>query len=101
MPVVVATITPNPGQMEAAESVLKELVAAVHEEDGCDLYALHRGDDCLVFVEKWRDSAALAAHRSNQGRADLTARLAGLLSGGSDVQVLDAIPAGDLTKGVV
>src|SRR5215469_15263018 len=51
VPVVVATITPIPGQLDALEATLKEMVPAVHEEDGCELYALHRGQDRLVFVE--------------------------------------------------
>jgi quinol monooxygenase YgiN len=64
MPVLIATITPNSGQLDAVETVLKSLMQKVHDEDGCELYALHRGEDRFVLVEKWRDMAALEAHRS-------------------------------------
>ena len=59
MPVIVATIVPKEGQLDAVEAVLKDLIPAVHTEQGCELYALHRGKDRLVFVEKWRDMEAL------------------------------------------
>ena len=85
MPVLIATITPNSGQLEAVETVFKGLIQAVHDEDGCEVYALHRGKDRLVLVEKWRDMAALK----------------GLVAGAPDVQILEAVPAGDVTKGAV
>lgn len=99
MPVVVATITPNPGQLEAVEAVLKDLIPAVHSEDGCELYALHRVKDQLVFVEKWRDMAALGAHGSGPNIKALNGRLKGLVGGAPDVRILEAVPAGDTSKG--
>jgi quinol monooxygenase YgiN len=100
MPIVVATMTPNPGQMDALVDVLSELVPAVHEEDGCELYALHRGPDRLVFVEKWRDEEALRAHSSGPNTKALGDKLSGLVAGG-DIQVLDAVPTGDTAKGAL
>ena len=101
MPVLVATIIPNPDQMDAVEAVLRDLIPAVHEEDGCERYALHRGRDRLVFVEKWRDMEALAAHASGPSIKAMNERLAGLVAGAPDVQVLEAVPAGDPAKGAV
>lgn len=101
MPVLVATITPNPGQMDAVEAVLKELIPQVHQEDGCERYALHRGRDRLVFVEKWRDMAALGAHGGGPSIKAMNERLAGLVAGAPDVHVLEAVPAGDPAKGSV
>ncbi len=101
MPVLVATIIPNPGQMEAVEAALTDLIPAVHQEDGCERYALHRGRDRLVFVEKWRDRDALAAHGAGPAIRAMNERLAGLVAGPPDVQVLEAVPAGDPDKGRV
>ena len=101
MPVIVATLIPNDGQLEAVEAALLELVPAVHEEDGCELYAMHRGKDRLVFVEKWRDRAALAAHAGGPNIKAFNEKLAGRLAGPPDVQVFEAVPAGDATKGAV
>jgi quinol monooxygenase YgiN len=101
MPVLVATITPDPGQLEAVEKILLELIPAVHAEDGCERYALHRGDGKLVFVEHWRDMAALGAHGSGPNIKIMNERLAGLVTGRPHVEVLEAVPAGDPAKGVV
>jgi quinol monooxygenase YgiN len=101
MPVLIATITPNAGQLDAVETVFKDLIQAVHDEDGCEVYALHRGKDRLVLVEKWRDMAALDAHGSGANLKSLNQKLKGLVAGAPDVQILEAVPAGDLAKGAV
>lgn len=101
MPVIVATITPNPDSFDAVEAVLTRLIPDVHQEDGCELYALHRGKDRFVFVEKWRDMAALGAHGGGPNIKALTEGLKGLVAGAPDVQVLEAVPAGDGPKGAV
>lgn len=101
MPVIVATIVPKADQIDAVVEVLKDLIPAVHGEDGCERYALHRGKDRLVFVEKWRDMDALAAHGKGDTMRELNKRLAGLVAGPPDVQILEAVPAGDADKGAV
>ena len=99
MPVIVATITPKPDQFDAVEDVLTRLIPAVHTEDGCELYSLHRGKDRFVFVEKWRDMAALGAHGGGPNIQALNEGLKGLVAGAPDVQILEAVPAGDTDKG--
>lgn len=101
MPVLVATMTPNPDQMDAVETVLKDVIPMVHAEDGCELYALHRGKDSFVFVEKWRDMEALGVHGGSPAIKAMTERLNGLLSGRPHIEVLEAVPAGDSDKGAV
>jgi quinol monooxygenase YgiN len=101
VPVLVATITPKDGQMDAVEAALKDLIPGVHTEDGCELYALHRGRDRLVMVERWRDMAALGAHGAGENIAALNEKLAGLVAGPPDIQVLEAVPIGDSSKGAV
>jgi quinol monooxygenase YgiN len=101
VPVLVAIITPAPGKLEEVERILVESIPAVHEEDGCQKYALHRGKDKLVFVENWRDMDALGAHRSGPGLKLVGERLAGLTEGRPIIEVLEAVPAGDPVKGTV
>lgn len=97
--VIVATITPAEGKLDEAEAALRSVVPLVHQEDGCELYALHRGKDRLVMVEKWRDGAALGAHGSGQNMKTLNERLAPLVAGRPDIQLLEAVPSGDTAKG--
>jgi quinol monooxygenase YgiN len=101
MPVLVATITPNPEQMDAVEAVLRDVVPSVHTEDGCELYALHRGKEKFVFVEKWRDMAALAAHGTGPNIKAMNERLAGLVAGRPHIEMVEAVPLGDERKGGV
>lgn len=101
MPVIVATITPKPDKFDEVEEVFSRVIPEVHGEDGCELYALHRGKDRFVFVEKWRDMAALGAHGSGPSIKALNEGLKGLVAGPPDVQVLEAVPAGDTSKGAL
>jgi quinol monooxygenase YgiN len=101
VPILVATITPNPGQMDAVEAALKELIPVVQEEDGCEKYSLHRGADRFVIIEKWRDMEALGAHGSNENMKAMGQKLAGLVGGRPDIQVLEAVAAGDDAKGAI
>ncbi|NKY49696.1 putative quinol monooxygenase [Nocardia vermiculata] len=101
MPVIVATLTPKPDKFDEVAEVLTRLIPEVHNEDGCELYTLHKGKDRFVFVEKWRDMAAMGAHGGGANMKALTEGLDGLLAGPLDVQVLEAVPAGDQTKGAL
>jgi len=97
--VVVATIVPRPEHRDEVIATITETVARVHEEDGCELYALHQADDRLVMVEKWASADALRAHSQGAALATQGPRLAGKLTGPAEVIVLQAVPAGDPAKG--
>jgi len=97
--VVVATIVPRPEHREEVITIITRTVAAVHEEDGCELYALHQADDRLVMVEKWASADALRAHGRGAALAAQGPRLEGKLAGPAEVIVLQAVPAGDPAKG--
>ncbi|MEV5650998.1 putative quinol monooxygenase [Nocardia sp. NPDC052254] len=101
MPVIVATITPKPDKFDEVAEVLTRLIPQVHDEDGCELYALHRGKDRFVFVEKWRDMAALGAHSGAPSIKALNEGLEDLVAAALDVQVLESLPAGDPVKGAL
>jgi quinol monooxygenase YgiN len=97
--VVVATITPLPEYREDVIAAFTKIIPQVHDEDGCEFYALHADADRLVMVEKWASREALATHRKAAALAALNPALAGKVAGPSEVIVLDAVPAGDLAKG--
>ena len=99
--VVVATLTPKP---EAADAVREAILAAipkVHEEPGCELYALHEADGSFVMVERWADADAMKAHGKAEPLATLGAALAGKLAAAPDIRRLTSLPAGDAEKGAV
>ena len=58
--VVIATFRAVPDQADAVEAALRAAIAPTHAEDGCLLYALHRGvsesgsDNTAAFVEAAR-----------------------------------------------
>jgi len=100
--IVVATARPKPEHRAEVIAVFEEVIPQVHaDEDGCDLYALHEGEDRLVMIEKWADGDALAAHARAAGLAKLQAGLAGKLDGELDVQVLRPHPAGTPEQGAL
>jgi quinol monooxygenase YgiN len=97
--VVVATIIPLPEHREEVIAIITETVGKVHEEDGCELYALHQAADRLVMVEKWASPEALRTHSRGAALAAQAPLLAGKLAGAAEVIVLHAVPAGDPAMG--
>lgn len=99
--VLVATIVPAAEHRDAVIAAVRQAVAQVHGEPGCELYALHEGPDRLVMVEKWASPEALAEHARGPALADLNQALAGRTEGGIDVQVLRPHPAGTPDQGTL
>ena len=97
--VVVATIVPLAEYRDEVIATITETVGKVHEEDGCELYALHQAADRLMMVEKWASPEALREHSKGAALAAQAPRLAGKLAGPAEIIVLQAVPAGDLGKG--
>ena len=101
MPVLVATFAPDAEKFDAVEAVLREMVPEVQREEGCEMYALHRGRDCLVLIEKWTDVDALKAHGSGENVQELNRRLYGLMDTPPSIQRLESVPIGDAAKGTL
>ena len=99
--VVVATITPLPGEEAAVRAAILESIPKVHAEPGCELYALHEGTGEFVMVERWASADALAVHGKAEALRTLGADLAGKVAGPPDVRRLTAVPAGDPDKGTL
>ena len=90
---VVAIITAKPGMREAMLQAARENIPHVRAEDGCIEYSLaidaeglgsfqtRFGPDTFVFIEKWRDAAALKAHAAAPHMAAYAAKVKDMLAG--------------------
>jgi quinol monooxygenase YgiN len=99
--VVVATIVPVPEHRDEVIAAFTAAIARVHAEDGCELYALHEGEDRLVMVEKWASQEALDTHSAGPALREMGAQLKGKTVGRLDIQVLTPHPAGAADKGIL
>jgi quinol monooxygenase YgiN len=99
--VVVATIVPLAEHRDEVIAVFTETIAQVHDEDGCELYALHEAPDRLVMIEKWASREALRVHSASPALAAMGPKLAGKVAGRPEIIVLDQLPTGDLGKGAL
>jgi quinol monooxygenase YgiN len=99
--VVVGSFTARPGQEDEARAAFEDLVEPTHEEEGCILYALHRGADDparLAFVERWASRDALEAHLASDHVKAVLARADDLFAA-SDITVFEALAGGVQAKG--
>jgi quinol monooxygenase YgiN len=100
--VVVGAFTANPGKEEEALEAFRALVEPTHGEDGCILYALHRGVDDpakLTFVERWASREALDAHLESEHVQAALARADELWGENGSITIYEAVPAGEERKG--
>lgn len=94
--VVTAYFEPVAGKRDALVAVLGDIIPRVHEEQGCELYAIHDAPDgSIVMIEKWTTAADLDAHAAGDVVADLGPALDGLLAEPVRVVRLDPLPVGD------
>jgi quinol monooxygenase YgiN len=99
---VVGTIVPIPEHRDEVIAAIEESIATVHANDeGCELYSLHVGDDQLVMIEKWTTPELLQAHAANPALAANGKRLAGKLLSPPEVQVYRPHPAGTAEQGTL
>lgn len=100
--VVTGVFKINPGKEEEALAAFKDLVEPTHGEDGCILYALHRGTDDparLTFVERWASREQLDAHLNSAHVSALLERSDELWGENGEITVYEAVPAGEARKG--
>ena len=63
--VVTAVFHPVPGRTAELIDALRATIPAVHQEEGCRLYAIHDAEDgTITMIEKWDSAEALATHAS-------------------------------------
>jgi quinol monooxygenase YgiN len=97
--VVVAILTPKPDAFDRVREVLTRTVAAVHDEPGCQLYALHHADQKVVFIEQWADEQALTTHMTAPALMSALSEIGDMLAAPPEIIRAEAIPAGDPAKG--
>ena len=98
--VVTAVFTPETGKRDQLIEALKEAIPAVHEEEGCELYAIHDSPDgTIVMLEKWTTRALLDAHAAGEPVARLNSLIDGLTAQPVTVTVMDPIAAGTAQQG--
>ena len=86
--IVIATFHPHPGKRDAVRVALEAVIPDVHEEPGCELYALHEETGGhLVLIEKWTTRELWQEHLTLEPVKRLRASLEGLLE--SETQVLE------------
>ncbi len=78
MIIVTGSVTAKPGGFDALRDASLAHVLRSRAEDGCISHAVRVDTENplkLVFFEEWRDAAALKAHFSTPGIADLMAAI--------------------------
>jgi quinol monooxygenase YgiN len=99
---VVARIVAKPGQGDAVEAALRDLVPPTQGEEGCLHYSLHRGAadrDSFVTIEKWTGPDALTAHLGTPHVATAVGVATELLDAPLDIQSYLHVPVGDAPEG--
>jgi quinol monooxygenase YgiN len=99
--VLVATIRPLPEHRAEVIETITGVIARVHAEDGCELYALHEADDRLVIIEKWASQETLDVHGKSPALRELGQGLRGKVEGAPDVVVLRPHAAGTAEQGTL
>ena len=99
--VVVATLTPKPDQVDAVREAILAAVPKVHDEPGCELYAVHEGKGDFVMVERWESPEALKVHGTAEALTTLGGQPGHHRRRLELVGELTAVPAGDPVKGAV
>jgi len=100
--VVTAIFHPAEGARDAVLAALEPAIAAVHQEPGCLLYAIHDAPDgTIVMIEKWESVALLDAHGTSPAVAALNVALKGLVAAPTDVTRLVPLPMGEESKGAL
>lgn len=100
--IVTAVFTPVEDGHDQLIAALRESIPGVHEEKGCELYAIHDADDgTIVMIEKWTTRDDLEAHRLGAPVKRLQELTGPYLSGPAVVTLMDALPAGDEVRGLL
>ena len=101
MPIIVtAVFHPAEGRTAELTEALRRTIPAVHEEQGCRLYAIHDADDgTITMIEKWDSREDLAAHAAGTAVKALGAAVADLIAGPTTVITMTPIPAGTPEQG--
>ena len=99
--VVTAYFHPAEGARAQVLAAMERVIPRVHEEAGCNLYAIQEAEDgTIIMIEHWDSAALLDEHGAGEPVADFNAELEGLLASPVEVTRYTPIPIGG-RKGVV
>jgi quinol monooxygenase YgiN len=99
--IVVARVYPKPGRLQEVIDVYAPIVPLVHQEPGCELFALHTDGETVFVVEKWATPADLRGHAAGRAYAQIRAGISDLVDHAAEVWVLDSLPFGEAAKGTI
>ena len=91
---VIAKLPVQEGQVETAIAAIREFMAVVAKEEGTLFYTLNRDPQnpgTLVFMERYRDKAALDAHMATPHFQAFFAKGMQLLTGPPEMTVMEEI----------
>ena len=98
--VVTAVFHPAEGRKADLIDMLRASIPAVHQEQGCRLYAIHDAEDgTITMIEKWDTHEALAAHAAGTAVKTLEAAVVDLIARPTTVTTMTPLPAGTIEKG--
>lgn len=98
--VVTAVFYPRAGKKQELAEAMQRGIAAVHEEKGCELYAIHDAEDgTITMLEKWTTAEDLDVHGAGEPVKTLNADIAELIEKPTLVTTMTAIPAGTEAQG--
>ena len=93
---IIATLTAAEGKADELVTGLEAVIAAADEENGLEIYSLHRDPDdanTFYFFELYTDDAAFAVHGKGEKMKAAMGALGGLLAGRPDVKILEPLAA--------
>ena len=100
--IVTAVFVPAPGRRDELVRRLEPAIREVHEEEGCELYAIHDAPDgSIVMIEKWTSEDLLDAHSQGEPVERLSAAIADVIASPVVVTRLRPIPAGTPEQGAL
>ena len=99
--IVVAGVYPKPGRLQEVIDVYAGIVPIVHQEPGCELFALHTDGETVFVVVKWAAPADLQGHATGPAYAQIRAGISDLVDHAADVWVLEPLLFGEVAKGTI
>ena len=98
--VVTAVFHPADGRTTELINALRRSIPAVHNEQGCRLYAIHDAEDgTITMIEKWDTREALAAHAAGPAVKALDAAISHLIAQPTTVTTMTPLLAGTTEQG--
>lgn len=85
---VMAKLIAAEGKGDELEAVLSKILPVVQDEEGTEVYVLHRADEnpnVFWFYELYRDQGALGTHSSSDAMKEMLRGLGGLLEGSAEL----------------